>query len=700
MRNRVGSVLAAALLLTGCGAEGPQVREGIGGSGGDAGGGANGGGGSGGDDTGGGGSGGGGGGGGGGSGGVEAPACGDGFRGAQEECDGDDLDGRTCADFGHNSGDLACATDCTFDTSACSSVELCGNGLDDDGDRLADCEDDDCEGDIAACPRCGDGVINQASEACDGTVPTTTCVDLGFDAGATSCAPDCTVSVAACTKLEDCSATGDEDLDGAADCDDTDCAGAFACPACGDGILQRGETCDGSVPAGTDCFTFGHNSGNVRCSAATCTVDSSACATIELCATPGDEDADGAADCADAACAGTPGCPVCGNGATESGESCDDGNLIANDGCSPTCAREGDDCSLPIVIGPQHHIPNGPWIYSSSTTPYTQSFAAGCTDSSGERDTVLQFTAPATGEYFFNLVSGFDGVLYVYDGACGGTEVACGDEPASVTLQLAANQMVFIVLDGQGSTDDDHGGYGLLIEDRICGNGVVEGAETCDFGDTADGDGCSSSCQLEPGWLCDVDGCVEPGCGNGVVEAGEPCDDGNTVDSDACRNDCTVASCGNGNVDMSVPPPAVVDDPIVTNPNGDQGHVCDDGASCSGPCSLDVSADGSAREHGICQSLGFARAVSVVWGDGAGASDPVMPHAYNWSCTDFVCGADPNNPEVWSNCTVSEMLNAITCVRLPTMETCDDGNTISGDGCSSACEQEVPTAGSSAEGGR
>jgi len=35
-----------------------------------------------------------------------------------------------------------------------------------------------------------------------------------------------------------------------------------------------------------------------------------------------------------------------------------------------------------------------------------------------------------------------------------------------------------------------------------CGNGVVEGNEECDDGDIKDGDGCSSTCRMEPGWSC------------------------------------------------------------------------------------------------------------------------------------------------------------------------------------------------------
>jgi cysteine-rich repeat protein len=35
-----------------------------------------------------------------------------------------------------------------------------------------------------------------------------------------------------------------------------------------------------------------------------------------------------------------------------------------------------------------------------------------------------------------------------------------------------------------------------------CGNGVLDGGETCDDGNAAAGDGCSASCRNESGWLC------------------------------------------------------------------------------------------------------------------------------------------------------------------------------------------------------
>ena len=35
-----------------------------------------------------------------------------------------------------------------------------------------------------------------------------------------------------------------------------------------------------------------------------------------------------------------------------------------------------------------------------------------------------------------------------------------------------------------------------------CGNGIVEGLEECDDGDTIGGNGCNARCRVEPGWSC------------------------------------------------------------------------------------------------------------------------------------------------------------------------------------------------------
>ena len=53
-----------------------------------------------------------------------------------------------------------------------------------------------------------------------------------------------------------------------------------------------------------------------------------------------DNDGNGLIDCADSTCVGDPVCLGCGNGLSDPGEQCDDGNLIPGDGCSPGCTVE------------------------------------------------------------------------------------------------------------------------------------------------------------------------------------------------------------------------------------------------------------------------------------------------------------------------------------------------------------------------
>lgn len=57
-----------------------------------------------------------------------------------EDCDGSALDGESCVSLGLPAGRLACADDCSFDTSGCNTPESCG-----DGDL--DPPDEECEGD-------------------------------------------------------------------------------------------------------------------------------------------------------------------------------------------------------------------------------------------------------------------------------------------------------------------------------------------------------------------------------------------------------------------------------------------------------------------------------------------------------------------------------------------------------------------------
>ncbi|MBI2134488.1 hypothetical protein HYU09_00725 [Candidatus Woesearchaeota archaeon] len=92
------------------------------------------------------------------------------------------------------------------------------------------------------------------------------------------------------------------------------------------------------------------------------------------------------------------------------------------------------------------------------------------------------------------------------------------------------------VYDGQLTASDT---FRVIIEPAIvCGNGIMQGIESCDDGNTKSGDGCGSSCSIETGWACtnEPSVCVRiqsaVACGDGICNtvAGESCS--------TCGTDC------------------------------------------------------------------------------------------------------------------------------------------------------------------
>jgi cysteine-rich repeat protein len=76
-----------------------------------------------------------------------------------------------------------------------------------------------------------------------------------------------------------------------------------------------------------------------------------------------------------------------------------------------------------------------------------------------------------------------------------------------------------------------------------CGNGALDVGEKCDDQNLIDGDGCSSNCTIEAGWVCwKTDGGPTPCklCGDGIVQRGEECDDGNRNNGDGCNSQCAI----------------------------------------------------------------------------------------------------------------------------------------------------------------
>jgi hypothetical protein len=85
--------------------------------------------------------------------------------------------------------------------------------------------------------------------------------------------------------------------------------------ACGDRVLGVGEACDGGALGGETCESRGLGPGELRCAADCKGFVTSGC--------------------------GSPQPPVCGNGAVERGEACDDGYTDACGTCNATCSGPG-----------------------------------------------------------------------------------------------------------------------------------------------------------------------------------------------------------------------------------------------------------------------------------------------------------------------------------------------------------------------
>ena len=226
------------------------------------------------------------------------------------------------------------------------------------------------------------------------------------------------------------------------------------------------------------------------------------------------------------------------------------------------------------------------------------------------------------------------------------------DPGIDYTQGTCSDECKFINYCGNGllepGEDCDDGNFvngdGCSRECRVevgCGNGVIdvtmEGPflvyEECDDGNVQDGDGCSAECKLEEG--------RQQECGNGLLEYPEECDDGNVQDGDGCSSDCQVENgCGDGSLDT---PP----------------ELCDDGNTISG--------------------------------DGCSARCRI-----EFKCGDGVCDAGHGeNREICPIDCAPKCGDGIVDDGTPYFEECDDGNTVSGDGCSAGCQDEdgQPTCG-------
>lgn len=205
--------------------------------------------------------------------------------------------------------------------------------------------------------------------------------------------------------------------------------------------------------------------------------------------------------------------------------------------------------------------------------------------------------------------------------------------------------------------------YKIVPSTAVCGNNNIEAGEQCDDGDTMSGDGCSSTCQIESSDSCATamtvgsgstpfntvgtatDGPV-PTCEGGALAANDIWFDYNAP----CTGTATFSTCNTANFDSVL---VIYGDCGCPAVNGEQLGCDDDTSGCGTTSQIAVSVS-----QGGCYKVrlgGFAAS-----DEGSGL--------LTITCVGPVCG---NN-------------------QVEAGEECDDGNTMSGDGCDSQCSNEAP----------
>lgn len=196
--------------------------------------------------------------------------------------------------------------------------------------------------------------------------------------------------------------------------------------------------------------------------------------------------------------------PICGDGAVDAGEDCDDGNDDDRDACLTTCrhARCGDGW---IRLGVE-------WCDDGNLDD-----TDACTSRCGPPSCGDGVTQPPESCDDGNGDDGDDCLGSCLRASCGDGQLRRGAEAC----------------DDGNARDDDACVAGCHA--ARCGDGhVFAGREACDDGNASDTDAC-------------VRGCQAARCGDGLVFAvREECDDANGVDLDGCDNACKLPVCGDG----------------------------------------------------------------------------------------------------------------------------------------------------------
>jgi cysteine-rich repeat protein len=381
--------------------------------------------------------------------------------------------------------------------------------------------------------------------------------------------------------------------------------------------------------------------------------------------------------------------PVCGDGAIEPGEACDDGAANGSyEHCRADCGGPGPSCGDGAVDGPEEcDDGNGSDNDACLGTCRLATCGDGIVqvgvelcddgnDSSSDACVSCQLATCGDGVVWVGAEQCDDGNDANDDACVGSCQLAtCGDGYQWTGAELCD--------DGNDANDDAC--VGACVP-AACGDGFVRtGVEACDDGNDVNDDACVGSCQLatcgdafvragvedcDDGNAANTDAClttcVDASCGDAFVHAGvEDCDDGNTSDTDACLTSCLGASCGDGHLQDGV-------------------EDCDDGNvvgtdGCTNACTVARCGDGVVRS-GLedCDDGNTSNTDACV----AGCHTAACGDGY---LRDGVEACDDGNTDNDDACSAVCALPSCGNGTVEGTEACDDGNASNDDGCLVTC---------------
>lgn len=196
---------------------------------------------------------------------------------------------------------------------------------------------------------------------------------------------------------------------------------------------------------------------------------------------------------------------ACGNGVVEVGEQCDDGNFA-----------NGDGCNLYLCFTPVND-PAPPYKLCSICTSVLATCGNGTVDPGEECDDGNFNDGDSCSPTCKNIAPTPTPTPTVTQTP---TPIPPTNTRTNTPLPAATpTRTATLVVTTATPTP---------TPESVCGDGVTEGVEQCDDGNTTNNDACKNNCDLNV-------------CGDGFANTGvEQCDDGNLVAGDGCDGNCLV----------------------------------------------------------------------------------------------------------------------------------------------------------------